>query len=222
MGAGYLEICHDRDVLDRVEKMKKKYHSKLCDFDVTIAVVMANRRRDDDGEWVDGSILSLHGYTCEATIKVTSNRDRLHGIADAELTINGEIWRDLDPDEKDALIDHELEHLELIETDKGDVKWDDHGRPKLRCRKHDWQLGGFLSVLRRHQAAAREVTHVQSLISSPGWTQMQLPWPEPSNEPTLTIRTDKGEVTTTPASLDEAAEKIVKHARRKLRGKSKK
>jgi len=146
--AALTTVCTDREVLERVERMRARYHSELDDFEATINVLWIDRRTDEDGEWVDGPLLTHNGYSALATIRKTPERDRLLGVADAILSINGEFYRDLDDAGRDALIDHELEHLEIARRNNDEVLWDDAGRPKLRLRKHDWQLGGFLSIAR--------------------------------------------------------------------------
>ncbi|MEM9019968.1 MAG: putative metallopeptidase [Planctomycetota bacterium] len=115
--------------------------------------------------------LKLKGYPCAAVVKINSLRDRVQGLPDATITIDAEHWARTDAETRAAIIDHELEHLQ-VKGDGGDVLyWDDvaravvggfpvsdaHGRPKLVMKLHDWQLGGFDSIVKRHGAYALEV-----------------------------------------------------------------
>ena len=48
-------------------------------------------------------------------------QDRARGIADAKLTIDDSVWRDLSERVDAALLDHELTHLQVV------VKATEHG-----------------------------------------------------------------------------------------------
>jgi hypothetical protein len=77
--------------------------------------------------------------------------------ADAEILIDMEQWEKLTDNQRLALLDHEITHLEVQVDDVGLVKTDDQGRPKLKLKLHDWQLGGFRSIAQRYGADAIEV-----------------------------------------------------------------
>jgi len=91
------------------------------------------------------------------------------GVADTLLTVDAATWAKLDDEEKTALVDHELEHVLVRAAKRGFVgldgdgkadrsaRLDDHRRPVLKLRLHDWQLGGFRDVAQRHRSAAIEV-----------------------------------------------------------------
>ena len=95
-----------------------------------------------------------------ATIKINSYRDRVEGKADVTITIDGHHWDELSDAELAAVLDHELTHLELVIEEDGSVSRDDIDRPKLRMRKHDFQIGGFNEVAKRHKADSLEVQAV--------------------------------------------------------------
>ena len=141
-----------RDVLDLLAQTIHHYHSDLESAEVTVGVLVAWPKRAGDEFPV-----KLHGYPCQAVVKITPYRARVQGVQDAVITIDGPNWERLDEGERIALLDHELTHLELVRDDEGNVKGDDHGRPKLTCRLHDWELGGFAAVAKRHGNAAPEV-----------------------------------------------------------------
>jgi hypothetical protein len=65
--------------------------------------------------------------------------------------------------EKDALIDHELEHIE-VKMDGKRPKLDCRGRPKIGMRKHDYQFGWFRSIAERHGVASGEVHQARTLF----------------------------------------------------------
>jgi hypothetical protein len=135
------------EVRERIEATMGKYHPELAKHDVTVDVLIAWHT---DGE----AAVKLHGYACAATIGVTPYKQRVLGVADAVMTVDGETWNRLAERERESLIDHELQHLEVQYDDEGETKSDDLGRPKLKLRLHDWELGGFEAIVRRHGKAS--------------------------------------------------------------------
>lgn len=132
-----------------VQQMMEKYHQPLVDAQVKIDVLRAWARKDKNGDPV-GPALTLHGWPCLAIVRVIPYKQRVKGCGDAEIAIDDERWDELSEWDRKALIDHELEHLELRH------KQDDLDRPKLKLRHHDYRLEGFHSIIRRHGRFALE------------------------------------------------------------------
>jgi hypothetical protein len=138
--------------------MLERYHGPLRDSGVTVDVLFAKPKPAGDGTIeADAVALKHHGYQVAGLCKVNSYKLRVQKHADAEIVLDGERWPTWSDDEKDALIDHELEHLELKTDKQGNVVRDDVGRPKLRIRLHDHEFGWFDSVARRHGKHSFEV-----------------------------------------------------------------
>ena len=74
----------------------------------------------------------------------------------------------------DAVLDHELSHLELVTDGYGNVKHDDLERPRLRIALHDWQFGWFDAVARRHGSDATEVQQAKKLFEDEERRQLYL------------------------------------------------
>jgi len=138
-----------------VERMMDRYHPQLRDAGVTIAQLMAFPLTDENGD-SKGPALKHNGYPAQAVIKIIGLKERTDGRCDSELVIDGENWPLLSAAQKDALIDHELEHLEIKCDGDGCIVRDDLERPKLVIRKHDHQFGWFDSIVRRHGRDALE------------------------------------------------------------------
>lgn len=170
----------DLDVADLVNRVKAQYHPELVDAEVTIEILMAEPSRNKDGE-PKGPALKLHGYPAQATIKRTSTKDRVAGMADAILTIDAENWRALPDAERVPLIDHELTHLELCHGKEGELLADDHGRPKLKIRLHDLQAGWFREVAHRHGDTSAEIKQARQLMDEQG--QYFFGWVEATDLP---------------------------------------
>jgi len=137
-----------------IREVIEGYHPDLVAADVRVNALMAWSKAGDP--------VRLQGYPCAAVIRKNSVRDRIEGKADATITIDEERWENLDERGRVALIDHELYHLvpQVEGTDaEGRRIWktDSAGRPVLKIRLHDWELGGFAEIAERHGNAAIEV-----------------------------------------------------------------
>lgn len=162
---------HSPDLEEAVQAARDKWHPVLKQCGVTVAVLLAADIDDETGEI--SRCLKKDGYPVAAMISITPAKQRALEVADALMVIDEAAWNDLSQDEQIALLDHELTHLQVKAADKGLVgltdkgkidrsqKLDDHRRPVLKLRKHDWQLGGFREVARRHREKAPEVVAVR-------------------------------------------------------------
>lgn len=143
-----------------VDKLVEQFHGGLCDANVKIDILGAWAATDQNGD-TEAVALKLHGYPCQATMAVVSYKNRVLGGGDALLTVDIENWEELSTEEREALIDHELEHLELRTDKDGLIIRDDLDRPKMHIRRHDHQFGWFDSVARRHGPASIEIKQLR-------------------------------------------------------------
>ncbi len=147
------------DALSTIDRMRKAHHEELDD--VTVAALFIF-----DDEESSEQVLTHGGYPAAATVKITNLRDRALGVADAVIVIDRAYWVSITAAERDALMDHELYHLERArEEESGTPKIDAIGRPKLEMRKHDRQFGWFDEIARRHGPNSGEVKQASSLLA---------------------------------------------------------
>jgi hypothetical protein len=145
------------DLADCIERVQLEYHSELQDVTVGALFVF-----DEDSE---APPLMHGGYPAAAVVRITPIRDRALGVADAVIIVDRDGWIDLTAPQRIALIDHELTHLTRVLDEKTQrPKRDAIGRPKLRIRKHDHQLGWFDEVAQRHGEASPEVRQARALV----------------------------------------------------------
>ena len=162
------------DVVRLAGEVMAKYHPDLAEAGVTLCLLMAAARVDGRTGEPRGPAVTLHGYPCKATIKVNSEKDRVEGKADLTVTIDAAAYDDMAEAERVSLLDHELEHAVLLREKDGAVRTDDAGRPRVKLRPHDFQLGGFVNVCDRHKQHAHEAqafADVHRLL-----TQKVFPW----------------------------------------------
>ncbi len=153
----------------------KAHHPDLHRLEATVAAVFVVKV-DKEGTPQVG--LKRNGLPAAAKIQVTPLADRAREMADAKLTICQYAWARLNENQRLALIDHELQHLELKPTEDEDgapVEVDDLGRPRLKLRPHDWELAGFQAVVERHGENALEALQIQRFRADFG-EQLAL-WP---------------------------------------------
>lgn len=146
------------DVESSINRMLVSYHSDLRDVSVGTLFTFDEESSEQ--------VLKFQGYPAAAVVKITGMRDRALGIADAVITVDRAYWQFITAAQKDALIDHELEHLErVVDEESGKPKFDLLGRPKLRMRRHDRQLGWFDSVAARHGEDSMEMRQAKQLMT---------------------------------------------------------
>jgi hypothetical protein len=150
------------EVARTIQRMVKDYHPDL--ENVTVGALFVFDVEDSALQ-----VLKHNRYPALATVKITSLRDRALGIPDAVIVVDRACWLNYKAQACDALIDHELTHLERdIDTDTGLPLFDSLNRPKLKARLHDHQLGWFDEVARRHGEYSPEVKQARSLLAETG------------------------------------------------------
>ncbi len=156
----------DNETKRLLVEMMRRFHPEITDAGVTIDVLFANNFDEDANENLPA--LKLHGYGAAAIIKIVPLQQRALGHGDALLTIDGYSWGRFNAPERLALLDHELEHIELVLGDGGEVKLDDMKRPRIRLKLHDWNLQGFDAIAKRHGEDALEVQAVRACRDKSG------------------------------------------------------
>lgn len=178
----------DDTVVSFVDSVMALYHNELKSAKVKIGIIFAYSGSENKPS------VRHAGYPAYATIKLISLKDRISKGYDAELLIDADNWKTSCDKSRAALIDHELSHLQLKkkkvkknkkESDENEsddeeihnnseIEIDDIGRPILKIRKGDWNVGdGFRDVVARHgeysveaQSIESATAFVNSLISS--------------------------------------------------------
>lgn len=145
------------DVARRVKRLVKKYHPDLAKARVRIDCVFVTT----DGE--DGAPVKVNGYPALAAASTVPQKYRPATKADARITIDKEAFEELTDKQKDALLDHELQHFQAV-IDENTVALDGNDRPRIRMRKHDVQIGFFSVIAQRHGENSQEVIACRALV----------------------------------------------------------
>lgn len=109
----------------------------------TLSILMAESDKDDK------PALKHHGYPAAALISITSPEERVAGGSDLRLKIDNIAWSRMNERRREALIAHELLHIDVTTVPGRDTEpvTDDYGRPKVKLRLHDWEVGGFSQIV---------------------------------------------------------------------------
>lgn len=143
------------------------YQQRLRKAGVHVGLRQAMSKVDDEGN-PKGPALKHHGVPCYATVKIVAQKDRVMGLADAVITIDGDRWATLARETRIAILDHECEHLEPLLEEDGSPKEDDCGRPRLAMKPHTYEVGWFVEVAARHGNASIERQQAQMMLAENG------------------------------------------------------
>lgn len=143
------------EVHELVQEVMQEFHPELPRHGVKVGVIFASN--------TESAAVKRGGYPCAGKISIVSLKDRCEKNYDAELLIDLTWWTEGTPKHHRALIDHEISHLELVEDEEaGGYKTDDLGRPCLKIRLGDWNVGdGFNAVIERHGDFAIEIASLK-------------------------------------------------------------
>lgn len=126
-------------------------HKPLLDARVAIDFVFARPDLDEDGFPI-GDALTKNGVRALGITRKLGLKDRALGRGDAEIALDHHWWTQTATEQmQKALLDHELNHLSVvIQKATGRAKLDEQGRPVIRLRGHDVEVGWFKIIAQRH------------------------------------------------------------------------
>jgi DNA segregation ATPase FtsK/SpoIIIE-like protein len=93
------------EVTRTIERMRKEWHPELENVSIHALFIY-------DMEDTSEQVLKHGGYPAAAVVRITPLRERALGVADAVITIDRAYWLSIKAQQCDALIDHELYHLD--------------------------------------------------------------------------------------------------------------
>lgn len=166
------------------------WQPRLLEAKVTVDLLVAWAKVSEDGETV-GTAIKVHGVTVYAQCSVLGIKERVAGLADARIILDGDRWNEMSEHQQYALLDHELEHIE-VQYEKeakmtppkpgdspqvvGEIKrvpkLDDHGRPQLKTKPHDHTFGWFDAVAERHGRHSFESKQATRFFNDQGQAYM--------------------------------------------------
>ncbi len=159
-------------------------HKLVVERQVKIDYLFAFPDYDDESGEPTNDALKWNGVKALGITRIVNLKDRTKGMGDVEICLDGNWWEDADDKERRALLDHELHHIIVT------VKNDDLGRPKIKMRKHDIQVGWFAIIAQRHGIHSQEQKQAASIMLIQG----QFFWPAIAEQIATGTRASKLEV----------------------------
>lgn len=153
----------NREALACLGTAREEWHDDRLEG-VRVGLIFAYAPEDEETGDPTGPALKRHGVPCLALARIVSAKDRVAGLPDALIYVDGAAWKGLTEREKLALLDHELTHIGFPEN-RGE---DCGGRPKLKMRDHDYEFGFFTEVAERHGRASQEVQQATRFVDIAG------------------------------------------------------
>jgi hypothetical protein len=148
------------EISERISRLIASFHPELNLNSVRIDCISAVNTDEEE------PAIKLHGAAGVAVVKVLDSKQRAMGRGDAEIVVDELRYYEMSEAEQDALLDHELFHLEIKLNRHGRPKVDEHGRPKLKLKLHDRQFGWFDAIAQRHGAASMECKQATRFVLS--------------------------------------------------------
>jgi len=181
----YEKARPSHEVHSIASEIRDQYHAELDEVEVTVGIMFAYGTKSKNGK-ITSPALKHHGVKAAAIVKINGLKARAEGLPDATIFIDGDEWSKWSEDRRRAILDHEFYHLEVARGGEDDeVLSDDLGRPKLKMRPHDFEVGWFMAIANRHGEASLEVEQAKSLANPRG--QLLFPWFEGAESPKLQV-----------------------------------
>jgi hypothetical protein len=171
-------------------------YKPVLDAKVNIEFLFAHGERDPETDAIVSDAITLRGFRALGTCRKTNSEERAAGRGDAVVMLDADWWEEADEAAQRALLDHQLFHIDVCHDEDGIVIKDKGGRPRLRMRKHDVELGFFKLVAERNGVHSQECKLAKIIMDHSGqayWPYMfedrqdSLPFaePKPAQQPAV-------------------------------------
>ena len=147
----------------------QKYHPDLDTTGATFDLVFALRDPESES---DKPALAVSGQRVYGISKIHNLKDRILGLKDAEIVLDGDAWPAMSAQVKSAVLDHQLQYFEVKRDKDGEFVLDDLNRPVLALRKPDRSFGWFDAVADRHRQHSLEAIQLRRLFTEAGQTYL--------------------------------------------------
>jgi len=168
------------------------YHPDLETTGATFDIVFALRDPESES---DKPTLSVAGKRVYGISKPHGLKERVMGLKDAEILLDGDVWPEISADIKRALLDRHLQYFEVKRNKEGEFVMDDLNRPILTLRKPDRVYEWFDAVADRHRQNSIEGMEARNLFIQARQTYLPLALPdleEPKSGKKILVRMNGG------------------------------
>ena len=144
------EMGTPQDLKVLLSRMETENYSSLKDYNIRFAVLLVTNENTKTGEVLP--VFKPLPYR----VKLNDIKDRLMKNVDVEVHIDMSYWSECSLEEKEALFDGALEHLEVVYKKDFPVYHDD-GVIKLKLVHPDMVYVGYSIIAERHGVKSPEI-----------------------------------------------------------------
>ena len=163
------------------DRATKNWHPEIVAANLRVALIFVEPACNKDGE-PSAPAITTAGMRVAAKTRCVTRKRRVYNPHDVEIEIDALLWGQLSEQERLALLDHELHHVEVFKSKSGAFLTENDDRPVVRLFKDDYMLTGFVAVAKRHGESSLEVKAMKILWDSCG--QALFPWANPQTRKT--------------------------------------
>lgn len=146
----------------------------LLQHKVRIDLVFAAAERDPNTDERLADAITHQGRRAYGLASIRNAKLRALMPYDGEILIDRDWWDSVNERQQEALLAHELYHFVPKMDATGSLVVDDAGRPKLKLREHDFEVGWFAHIASRYGSDSVERAQARQVVEENG----QAFWPD--------------------------------------------
>lgn len=146
------ELANATDEKLLEELLNDERYAPLKSYEINVQLFYKYGKRDKEGE-LKTPALQKNGKAIYAQTKIVSNFNRMTDDTDVKIILNKDLWDELSKEEKLAILDNELNYIQVKEDKEGEPLTisEDSDKVQLKLRKPDFYCEGFLEIMNIHQ-----------------------------------------------------------------------
>lgn len=139
----------DEQILEKL--LEEERYSTLKSYDIHIKMFYKYGKQDKDGN-IKTPALQKNGKPIYAQTKIVSAFNRITDDTDVKIIINKDIWNELSSEEKTAVLDDQLNYIQIKEDKEGEPLTisEECDKVQLKLKKPDFYFEGFLDIMNIH------------------------------------------------------------------------
>ncbi len=149
-------------------------HKPVLEAKVNIEFLFAYGERHPESNALVSDAITKSGFRVLGQCRKTNSEERAAGRGDAVIMLDADWWEEADEAAQRALLDHELHHIDPVTDEDGKFVKDKNGRPRIKLRKHDVEVGWFKLIAERNGVHSLECQHAKIIMDHSG----QAYWPQ--------------------------------------------
>jgi hypothetical protein len=145
------ELANQMDEQLLNDLLNDERYEPLKSYDIHIQLFYKSGKFDKNGELKTPAI-QKNGKAIYAQTKIVSAFNRITDDTDVKIILNKDLWDELSKEERIAILDNELNYIQIKEDKEGEPIYisEDSNKVQLKLRKPDFFCEGFLEIMNIH------------------------------------------------------------------------